>query len=183
MDGPSYRYYPLNEEESQFRLVTILPGNWADEVQCTLKTWSWEGRPSYEALSYVWGNASDRRRIWLDNTPFYATANLEHALRFIRQPYPRTLWIDAICVNQEDLDERSSQVQLMRRTYREASNVVFWIGNEGAESRLAFHLLHLVDKLVNGPNPPPTGQRAVASLYYDILMRPYWERAWIIQEV
>src|ERR1700709_411881 len=149
-----YRYHPLDPEESQFRLVTILPGDWTEEIQCTLRIWSWNTKPSYEALSYVWGDAADRRWIWLDNTPFSVTKNLEHALRNLRLPRPRTLWIDAICVNQEDLVERSSQVQLMRRTYHDATNVVFWLGDERTDSGLGFHLLHLVDRLQNCTNAP-----------------------------
>ncbi|KAE9379847.1 hypothetical protein N431DRAFT_290151, partial [Stipitochalara longipes BDJ] len=115
----------------EIRLVTIWPAEGLDAaLKCTLNTTRLEsGCPNYEALSYTWGSNHLRRSIELENTPFYVTKNLEIALRHLRLPHiPRQLWIDAICINQDDDIERGEQLQLMRKIYTQADQVLIWLG-------------------------------------------------------
>jgi hypothetical protein len=58
----------LNPDTSEIRLVSILPGEWTDEIKCELNRWSLDSRPCYEALSYAWGDPNDTR-------PALATTN------------------------------------------------------------------------------------------------------------
>ncbi|OAL47302.1 heterokaryon incompatibility, partial [Pyrenochaeta sp. DS3sAY3a] len=83
----------------------------------------------YLALSYAWGNSSDRRPVVINNHEHYVTTNLEDFLRVWRQKAVQErdqpladfyLWIDAICINQDDLLERKSQVMLMSEIYPKA---------------------------------------------------------------
>ena len=68
-------------------------------------------------------------------------SSLYYALHHLRQPdQSRYLWIDAICINQEDLDERSQQVGLMRQIYSQASHVVVWLGPEADDSPVGMAL-------------------------------------------
>ncbi|KAK0114230.1 hypothetical protein ONS95_013728 [Cadophora gregata] len=121
-------YFPLHPQE--IRLVDISPGTWKDDVQCTLRHASVTGKPSYNALSYVWGSLSaTRRSIIVTGNPRSVTVNLELALRRIRQPDDTaTFWIDALSINQADIAERSTQVGMMRNIYASASAVVIYLG-------------------------------------------------------
>lgn len=84
----------------------------------------------YEALSYVWGDSSITRTILLEGREFQVTTNLYSALRRLRYPdYTRIIWIDAICINQSNLEERSQQVLLMKNIYEGAEEVLMWMGD------------------------------------------------------
>lgn len=74
----------LNPDTSEVRLVSILSGEWTDEIKCELNRWSLDSRPRYEALSYAWGDPNDTRPIIVDGCSVQITANLESALRRLR---------------------------------------------------------------------------------------------------
>ncbi|RKU47799.1 hypothetical protein DL546_007221 [Coniochaeta pulveracea] len=85
---------------------------------------------SHLALSYAWGNPSRTRRILCNGHDFEATESLEGALRQLGPRYPgRLFWIDAISINQQDVSERATQVQIMKDIYRSAENVVIYLGD------------------------------------------------------
>lgn len=89
----------------------------------------WNSEVSFEALSYTWGGTVGTKKIVLNGFPFLVTQNLWDALNHLRfRRIPRTMWIDSLCINQEDVLERSSQVQLMPRIYQSASRTVIWLG-------------------------------------------------------
>ncbi|KUJ08711.1 HET-domain-containing protein, partial [Mollisia scopiformis] len=113
------------------RLLKILPGLEHAVIKCELEVVDLESRPRFEALSYVWGNPNPPNTIECNNQPHSVTPNLALAIRRLRMPDgTRVVWIDAICVNQEDLNERSQQVQLMREIYSQAWRVVVWLGED-----------------------------------------------------
>jgi Heterokaryon incompatibility protein (HET) len=92
----------LDPQKREIRLISVLPGDWTDEVKCELSRLSLESRPRYEALSYVWGDPNDTRPIIVDGWEVQVTANLEPALRRLRYPdIPRVLWVDAVCTYQD----------------------------------------------------------------------------------
>ena|SRR5438045_831816 len=122
MDQP-YQYSPFDPKERQIRLVTLEPGAWLDRICCSIDTISFDGQPIYEALSYVWGDPENRRPIQLNDHLFEVTENLWMVLRRLRDhAIRRVLWVDAICINQTDNEEKSQQVAMMGR-YTEAANV------------------------------------------------------------
>jgi hypothetical protein len=85
--------------------------------------------------------------IELNGSPFKVIINLWRALYYLRlESKVRDFWIDTICINQEDLRERSSQVQLMRDIYKGSSRTVVWIGEESFWSHRLFEFLKSVDK-------------------------------------
>ncbi|KAF2089683.1 hypothetical protein K490DRAFT_72379 [Saccharata proteae CBS 121410] len=111
------------------RLATLLPGDWTDEICCTLRSAQLELHPEYTALSYAWGSANVTRTIWLNQQRFPVTVNLAAALRRLRKADTEvTLWADAICINQANHMERTAQVKLMRRIFEGASEVVLDLG-------------------------------------------------------
>jgi hypothetical protein len=113
----------------------------------------------YEALSYLWGEEVDENRTIyvydmsseqdrttsdMQMTELSIRSNLFEALQHLRkEDIERRLWIDAICINQEDTDERAREVQRMARIYGLAQRTVVWLGSEAATTKLSFQTLRL----------------------------------------
>jgi hypothetical protein len=111
-------------------------------IVCRLQKFSFPDAPEYGAISYVWGDPSNKFSILVNDQPFLVTRNLVDILkRLRRQMGSMPLWADAICINQEDIAERNHQVQLMRDIYRSAELVVAWLGEEKDESDLAIDMI------------------------------------------
>ncbi|KAH8645843.1 heterokaryon incompatibility protein-domain-containing protein [Xylariales sp. PMI_506] len=142
-DGPDMPY---------FRLLTLHAAhNSTDPLHCTVSKQSLASCGDYEALSYCWGDAAGRLPIYCNNEQFAVTRNLEAALRHLRNKEDdRCLWIDAVCINQDDMEERNSQVLLMRSIYRSASKVVVWLGEDADDSDLVFPLCQRMYQHRNG---------------------------------
>ena len=101
-----------------------------DLVSCSSRSTLLFAAPAYVALSYVWGDPNDKTSINLDGRPKQVTRNLEGALRQLRdslQPL-HALWVDAICINQDNQEEKSEQVRHMRFIYSRAEYVICWLG-------------------------------------------------------
>jgi len=128
-----YEYAPLDPRSRQIRLVTLLPGNWQDDIHCEMTTVKFGKRmPKYETLSYVWGDPTTTRGIWVNDQIFSVGENLWIALRRLRNPQSlRFLWIDAICINQQDDNEKSKQVAMMRDIFESCDEVICWLGEGG----------------------------------------------------
>ena len=122
-----------------FRLLTLLSSTEpAAPLHCTLATHPLDEHPEYGALSYCWGATPRDRRISCNGHPFNVTESLECALRKLRSSEgPRLLWVDAICINQENTSERTHQVKLMQDIYQQAVRVVVWLGLSYENSDLA----------------------------------------------
>ncbi|KAI0914902.1 heterokaryon incompatibility protein-domain-containing protein [Ustulina deusta] len=199
----AYRYRPLCPSSDEIRLLTLDPGLDDDEISCTLNHYNLTNNPKYEALSYTWGDTTNEGRITVDGRPFVVSANLETALRYLRYPVPssvpgteipppnnepcgkRTIWIDAICVDQENSKERSQQIRKMDKIFGSALKVLAWLGSARDESDSA---MDFVKRIANGlglfgvdgePLIPENTWIALQKLW----ARPYWERVWIIQEL
>lgn len=136
-----YTYSTL--KPSNFRFLILLPGDGDDIVNCLLQE-SIIRQPNseYEALSYVWGDDKKPHLVLCEGKELAVTTSLWTALRRLRLPQERrTLWADAICINQADLGERADQVQLMRQIYDGAARVIIWLGEETDVMRRAFPLI------------------------------------------
>lgn len=91
------------------------------------------GTGSYEALSYTWGSDDLPCDILVEGSSVQISANLHEALLRLRLPdRPRRLWIDAICINQSDDDEKTGQVQAMWQIFGDATTVLVWLGEDSA---------------------------------------------------
>ncbi|RYC60279.1 hypothetical protein CHU98_g5932 [Xylaria longipes] len=99
----------------------------------------------YEALSYVWtprGSPIEATPIQVDDKTIYIGSNLRVALYNLRYlDKPRTLWIDALCIDQSSVVERNQQVAFMRDIYRSASRTVIWLGDSIKPTAVAFRAL------------------------------------------
>ncbi|KAI1415850.1 heterokaryon incompatibility protein-domain-containing protein [Hypoxylon sp. FL1857] len=139
--GP-YQYAPLatsNCNTSPFRILRLLPGTAesplvGEIIHAHLDSPSQV--PSYEALSYCWGDPSEVGRITIGPEYLPVARSLRAALFQLRSPdVGRDLWVDAICINQNDVDERSREVRLMHRIYHGASKVLIWLDEPSVKSR------------------------------------------------
>ena len=136
-------YHPLDSTKREIRLVTLKAGAEPDQLACQLMSVSLNGSTSYYALSYVWGDPNDRESIFLNGHAFEVTHNLAIALRYLRNPRDdRVFWIDAICIDQRNLDERSAQVRIMKDIYQSAEKVVSWLGERDDSSEAAQEGIH-----------------------------------------
>lgn len=121
-------YLPLNPAKSQVRICHVLPGLTDGNIACELRLASLDSLPRYTCLSYVWGKHSDKAEIILNYRPFEVTSNLYIVLQQLQQNrYGEPIWIDAMCTNQTDEEEKSHQVALMGRIYRQAEEVLVWL--------------------------------------------------------
>ena len=124
--------YPILETALHIRLVTICPRAEAKSTHCPLsiklQQYPISQCPPYDALSYTWGQSHRSDRAYCDNDEYInVTPNLLAALLHLQRRKPVTLWIDAVCINQEDHKERSCQVSLMSQIYQKAKQVIVWL--------------------------------------------------------
>lgn len=125
-----YQYAPLNEKAQEIRLLTILPGNFSSDMRVCLHItpFAKETELKFEALSYCWGSPAGPIGIFVGesgNRTIKVTQNIVNALPYLRYPgQSRKMWIDAICVNQQDLEEKSRQIKRMANIYSVASRVI-----------------------------------------------------------
>ncbi|OTA52434.1 HET-domain-containing protein [Hypoxylon sp. EC38] len=199
-------YKPLPADGSQIRLVTILPGPAHKKVKCTVESFPFikneANGPKYEALSYVWGDATITTPITLNSQPFQVTTNLEAALRVLRlKNKKRVIWVDAICINQTSIQERNQEVRRMREIYSRAEHVIVWLGPElepGTTTPIncvgvAKKTQDLLNTLARA-NPQDCDAAAIildgtGDPIYALLMlnkffsRPWFSRIWVLQEI
>ena len=128
----------MKDPDSEIRIVTLLPNkDFSADIECRVSLGISEQLPVYEALSYAWGDPNVLLPIILNSRVAHLTENLEHALRSLRfRDQERTLWIDAISINQQDATEKSKQVLRMGQIYAKAFKVLVWLGDADEDIRL-----------------------------------------------
>ncbi|RKL23229.1 hypothetical protein BFJ68_g1435 [Fusarium oxysporum] len=176
-------YQPLSSSSS-FRLLELLPSsNRTDPLVGRLVDSDITFQPDYEALSYVWGDITPVRYINLGDQDISITPNLHSALIHLRSPDTvRTLWVDALCINQSVHGERNQQVRIMGDIYKSARQVVVWLGDAADDSHLVFQHLNdesIPDSFHNDSTPPQDKRHAWSAL----VKRPWFFRTWVIQEI
>jgi hypothetical protein len=146
--------------------------------------------PVYDALSYTWGTSADDAVIEVNGLPFPVTEHLKAAMGTLTERKPKSIWIDAICIDQTNTPEKNAQVQQMTRIYEGAKRVLVWLGGAGDQSDTAFDLL----ESFGSPNSQRFAKLVVRSFLSQskvngcsalarLLARPWWTRAWIFQEL
>ena len=201
-----YQYTPLNDDLKEIRLLILHEGDFEADLNISIHTapLTPDNIPTYEALSYVWGSLESPIDIHVGLHTLAFTQNLAEALPYLRyKDKPRTLWIDAICVNQKVLRERSRQVRRMADLYRLADRVVVWLGPEKEDSKYGLSLLQELSSTVtvdwvyetmepmsNGAEKHwadmneelPYGDKELRAIY-SLMTCPWFERLWIWQEI
>jgi hypothetical protein len=205
-----YKHKPLTDKSS-IRLLELLPGARQDDIACSLRECRIDDcRGAYEALSYVWGDETKRTPVWIGERTLDVTENLASALRDLRKPDQlRTLWADAMCINQADRPERNHQVSVMDEIYRSASRTVVYLGpNVKDYTDRAYAMLdELAAEAISREHSPNVSsflsgnvtislldRKHVDSVLYErykeefvagihIAEAAWWSRAWTVQEI
>ncbi|KAH6697555.1 heterokaryon incompatibility protein-domain-containing protein [Plectosphaerella plurivora] len=187
--------HPELKNDWDIRLLEILPRGTSSQVRCRLVTIDLDNKPpNYEAMSYTWGNPAKTNIILVNGSPVEVTHNVYNLL-YDRSPMfsPRRVWIDAICINQDDTTEKAAQVRIMRTIYECASKVTIWLdAGEDSDSHLAIGLLLELSHYLKTDRPtdtelyeryrPERRSRRWLALGR-ILDQPYFSRMWMVQEV
>ena len=192
--------YRQRLEEREIRLIQLETGSREDEIVVRLSHKRIDDNTiKYDALSYVWGSKSDAVTIKCDNRPLLITQNLHKALVQLREDGLNIpIWVDAVCIDQQNLDERARQVRLMRQIYSQAEIVYIWIGEETANTEAGVELLHRTAKAVQDLSHDLTATTSYPELkamhlpdmfdstwkaVAEIITRQWFGRVWVIQEM
>ncbi|KAK3370555.1 heterokaryon incompatibility protein-domain-containing protein [Podospora didyma] len=202
-------------ETLRYKWVSFFDADRSRPIRCRLESFPLADAPPYVGLSYVWGDPGQVETIVVNGEDVLVTENLFLALRRIRRRdweirEVDKLWVDAICINQRDNEEKRAQVSLMREVYAESQGVYMWIGDDEQDFAMAkahctvMKLAHQTfnalsqeqQRLFNeegGLNNLLEYLAPFNRIFYgssearwkaleNLLDRPYWSRAWILQE-
>ncbi len=177
-----YRYSTLPPGPGSIRLLRLIPDQ--DEtatIQCQLFNYRLQGSGKwthlYEALSYVWGSSDKPQSISIDKLDMPITANLHAALLRLRDRcIERVLWVDAICINQVDLEERGHQIEFMAEIFSKANRVIVWLGESADNSDQALEEICVAaeKQSTNSANRERRLQAILA-----LLQRTWFRRIWV----
>lgn len=140
-----------------------------------------EGSPRYTALSYVWGDHTDTVTIQVCGKELSITRNLFKFLECHRDTFLSNrsteplFWIDAICIDQSNIGERSRQVESMAEVYKKAQNVLIWLGEENEDTSIAFETA----QKWNDDYQVTEQERQACSKTFE---GGWWDRLWVVQE-
>jgi hypothetical protein len=189
-----YIYQPLVKEAREIRLLKITSKT--SVFHCQISHVSLDERPSYTALSYTCQQNMPEEHV--NPEPFICvsgktlkiTKNLEHALGYLHSCNAGSLWIDAFCIDQANLDERGHQVGFMGNLFSRAKKVLIWLGPSSDSSEYAMDFLRLIAQNAQRPDRVEWLEnlsKDQANLYgwkalRDLMQLNWWRRAWVIQE-
>jgi hypothetical protein len=201
MESPTatFKHSPLVDQFNEIRLLDLQPGQRGDMLEISIRHARLnDDYLDFEALSYTWGAESASHHVSINGLQFAIRPNLFHCLNELRLPTDvQTLWIDAISIDQANVAERNHQVRSMDRIYTYASVVRIWLGAPSSWTKELFEFLNTtaaqqaslpshkrhslkVEEMLLGESDRET---PILRALVDICSRPYWERAWILQEV
>ncbi|KAK5712492.1 hypothetical protein LTR15_012072 [Elasticomyces elasticus] len=214
MDAEAYRYEPLNRvigSRNVTRLLKIDDGHPDSALRLRLLTVDLNSLSTiqYDALSYMWGTEDNVQIAFVDDKSVSLRENLSSFLKHYRDTIPTGhqdsyLWIDALCINQEDSREKELQLRLMAYIYSKARSVLIWLGDISQHTLSVTQCEAFLEhrfgrkrgtKSVPGPrHHPQQKQRQVSTDDDDglhpiemhasqIIQSPYWSRLWIVQEI
>lgn len=178
-----FQHESLDHYKSSIRLIRFEDdGETSDQIQGVMRHASTEA--DYTCLSYRWGTDHPTHRIIINGKAMYIRRNLHDFLTVQKNKASQSqerklrstpwLWIDALCIDQDNINERNHQVQQMGEIFTRAEQVYIWLG--------------VVEEVLGCPKAQKEGclLRAIsqnASLRYWTVANQYWCRAWITQEV
>jgi len=176
------------------RVLHVHPAPETDLLTCSLEHCDLDNNQEYEAVSYVWGDSDLSCSLTCDSKVTPVTRSLHEVLLRVRLPdRRRTVWIDGLCINQTDDVEKSHQVQLMQRVFRNAHRVLVWLGPDPHDfARDAFDICVTLGQQDLDSEELETALTRI-NLFMDkypgkwysfraLPQIPWWGRVWIIQE-
>ncbi|KIW20849.1 hypothetical protein PV08_01427 [Exophiala spinifera] len=189
-----FQYEELDPSVDCMRLIELDPGGDADDVpRCKLIHVTFGQKPRYQALSYMWGDVTIKKKISVEGKELLVGQNLWDALRYLRNcGSSRHYWIDAICINQANIFERNRQLRIMPHIYMRAQTVLVWLGRKYAKYRaedwqvwmdwrvdgksdMSFSASELVARMEQ--------KQLISTMSLELCSDDYWNRVWIVQEI
>jgi hypothetical protein len=139
----AFAHAPLPDSKTHIRLLEIPQGKYKRPIIFKLTTWRLDVAPPYYAVSYTWGDPTQTIDITVDNQRMEVRQNCEYVLHqafALRTNELQYYWIDAICIDQDNLQERGHQVSLMGQLYKRASHVLACVGPHSDDSQFLFRM-------------------------------------------
>ena len=203
-----FEYKPLGERQVRILRLHAAESS-TDTIECSLDAYDIdELRSQYTALSYTWGNDEPTQKILLrtsqepttgtgrarfrsavqqtiTNKRIFIRPNLEDALRQFRDTTKdELLWIDAICIDQENIEEKSKQVSRMAEIYSKARDVLIWLGRGDNASSTAMEFIpKILDLEQSHALISKESNRKQWTALADLMRREWFSRRWIVQEL
>lgn len=198
-------YSPLNRAEHEIRLL-VLKAGWGNmPLKCRLlqRPLAWAEETGFETISYCWGDPDDQDIIEVEGLPLRVPISAIEALQRFRYPHMDCLlWIDSICLNQLDLEERGHEVARMHHIYSRGQRNLIWLGPDDGNAATASCALHaILEDIKNSPEitqaffkvlkkhgSAPRYPNHVSLLnetaipLIKLFTRPWFTRLWVIQE-
>ncbi|CAG5156880.1 uncharacterized protein ALTATR162_LOCUS4673 [Alternaria atra] len=192
-----FKDQPLQDPSTELRYLYLLPKrhninlDGQTVLRCELLSDAEEQTPHYIGLSYTWGDPEIRRPMLVGDKVFHATENLAIALEHLQEEDKTIIfWIDAVCINQNDSNEKSIQVQRMGSIFASAVLVIAWIGPAADDSDLALQELESYAAEFIQDSWSQFRQvyaKRFAALHVEsieaLLVRSWFKRVWVGQEV
>lgn len=198
-----YKYEPFSDSNC-IRLLVLEPGEGHNRLKGHLKiTTLSEAHRSFQAISYAWGRGRKRRTMTVDDRSMAITTSLEGALCQARLPdKPRTVWADAICINQDDDQEKGLQVRLMGRIFEMSRCTLICLGSGCSTEAwpdevegLIRDVNQMMDRVFADPSfnwdwnefPHPEPSDSIISderwkSWNELMRQPWFKRGWVVQE-
>ncbi|KAI1744718.1 HET-domain-containing protein [Xylaria scruposa] len=198
--APYFKFLSIDSNRGQIRLLQLAPGRVGEPIRCSYQIASVDENVPYQTLSYVWGAMDGNKTIIVEGTEADLTDNLFDALTRIRhETEPRYLWVDALCINQQDGEEKTAQVNMMHRIYANCVQCNMWMGKidaatvggtdaealEAAKGALDAVRI-LADKEADDYLSPHLAskdqKRKAGKALKELMHTRWWSRIWTVQE-
>lgn len=206
----TFAHDPIDLSQPAIRLARLFGGYYTDSVCCEIFEAFLDLSEiiPYKALSYVWGDESEKKEICINEKRAFVTSNLFKALKSLRQmDEDIILWVDAMCIDQGNHKEKGHQVSQMRLVYERAEEVIIWLGESDADIDILFDGASKLDKAVGKLRTHNTTYEVWKTLWDEkekerirfdagsevqyanrrssalrsLLGRPWFKRVWVIQ--
>jgi hypothetical protein len=197
--------YPPPQNANSIRLLHLGSGCCSTPLKAHLASYRLGDHCSYDALSYAWGEPDLTELLLVDDQEFKVSKNLHTILLHLRYPDRiRTLWIDAICINQQDGIEKGQQITLMGQIYQQADTVLCWLGELSTHRLWALEFLQMLakeapryknpddveycwtflnDELVPGVDVNLVVEAALEAHVEAVYKSDWFTRLWVVQEL
>lgn len=204
-----FQHESLSDPKTFIRLLELDDVEGEDttiELRCNISTWHVDHIPSYHAISYVWGSPEFITTINVNGRSLKINRNADYALRQAKWFGVRYIWMDSICIDQHNIEEKGDQVKMMGHIYRNASLVLACVGLHDDDSELVIRfscrvktfkpemghidgasgltvIKHTIESLIWAIKTQDVRKRRLRKAFFAFMERPYFKRVWILQEV
>lgn len=185
---PSFGHKPLAKIIGNIRLLEVIRST-AGVIRCEMHEVALSSKPKYVALLYTWDRDGRYAHIECNKMPMRVGRNLWDFLNRYQhcnldEHQGDLIWIDAVCINQENVQERNHQVDQMREVYSSAASVIVWLGEDEADVGPAFRALYRSARLgfQQDEDLDAFTSEAEGRSLIKLFQRPYWKGVWTVQE-